>query len=232
MDKVIVIVEDEKDIREVIHYNLSREGYQVLSAEDGQKGLDLIKKNSPDLVILDLMLPEVDGLEVCRLLKENAKTKTIPIIMLTAKSEESDVVLGLGLGADDYVTKPFSQKELVARVKSLLRRTHIMIDDYQMSGALKFNGLYINPEAYEVKIDGQVVAMTLTEFKLLHELAQKPNRVFTRDKLMDHVTKENTFIIDRNIDVHILSIRKKLGSYRSLIETVRGVGYRFKLDES
>ncbi len=229
MNKVIVVIEDEKDIQEIIQYNLSREGYQVLVADDGQSGFNLITKRHPDLVILDLMLPEIDGLEVCRLLQQNSKTKHIPIIMLTAKSEESDIVLGLGMGADGYITKPFSQKELVARVKAMLRRIKAIADD---GVTLVFEGFYINPETYEVTINDRIIVMTLTEFKLLYALAKQPNRVFTRDTLIDHVAKENTFIINRNIDVHILSIRKKLGGYRHLIETVRGVGYRFKFEQS
>ena len=229
MAQVIVVVEDEKDIQEIIHYNLSREGYKVLAADDGASGFNLITKQRPDLVILDLMLPEIDGLEVCRLLRQHNKTKTIPIIMLTAKGEESDIVLGLGIGADGYMTKPFSHKELVARVKAMLRRVNTINDD---GAVLIFGGLSINPENYEVSIDDKIITLTLTEFKLLYTLAKQPNKVLTRDTLMDYVAKENTFIINRNIDVHILSIRKKLGSYRHLIETIRGVGYRFKFEQS
>ena len=228
----IVVIEDVSDILEVIQYNLVREGYTVLASEDGQEGLELIRKESPDIVLLDLMLPGLDGLEVCRRLKTDPVTKSIPVIMVTAKGEESDVVLGLGLGADDYVTKPFSPKELVARVKAVLRRGPLK-EEVGAGERIRRGGLVIDAARHEVLVDGAAVSFTATELRLLHFLASHPGRVFTRDHLLSRVIGEDAVVIDRNIDVHVRAVRKKLGPYRDWIETVRGVGYRFRdLEES
>jgi len=223
----IVVIEDEVDILEVITYNLGREGYQVIASESGEDGLEKIGNSSPDLVILDLMLPEIDGIELCRKLKSDPLTQRIPVIMVTAKGEESDVVLGLGVGADDYVTKPFSPKELVARVKAVLRRSGERVET-ESSDRIARDGVIIDVKRHEVKVDGESVKFTATELRLLHFLASHPGRVFTRDHLMNRVIGDDAIVIDRNIDVHIRSIRKKLGEHRELIETIRGVGYRFK----
>lgn len=222
-----IVVEDERDILEVIGYNLGREGYRVVTATDGLRGLHLIRDEAPDLVLLDLMLPGLDGLEVCRRLKADPVTKAIPIIMVTAKGEESDVVLGLGLGADDYVTKPFSPKELVARVKAVLRRGRLK-EEAGAGERIVRGGVVFDAARFEVRVDDEPVTLTATEFRLLHFLASHPGRVFTRDQLLNRVISEQAVVVDRNIDVHVRAVRKKLGGYRELIETVRGIGYRFK----
>ncbi len=223
----IVVIEDEADILEVIAYNLKREGYEVVTSTSGEDGLEKIERTKPHLVVLDLMLPEVDGIELCKKLKSDPLTQSIPVIMVTAKGEESDVVLGLGVGADDYVTKPFSPRELTARVKAVLRRAKTKGDGDRRE-RVAFEGVVIDPQRHEVKVDGESVALTATEFRLLHFLASHPGRVFTRDHLLTRVIGEDAIVIDRNIDVHVRAIRKKLGTRREFIETIRGVGYRFK----
>jgi two-component system alkaline phosphatase synthesis response regulator PhoP len=223
----IVVIEDETDILEVIAYNLKREGYEVVTSTSGEDGLEKIEKTKPNLVVLDLMLPEVDGIELCRKLKADPVTQSIPVIMVTAKGEESDVVLGLGVGADDYVTKPFSPRELTARVKAVLRRSKAR-GEVDRRERLTFDGVVIDPQRHEVKVDGESVLLTATEFRLLHFLASHPGRVFTRDHLLTRIIGDDAIVIDRNIDVHVRAIRKKLGARRELIETIRGVGYRFQ----
>ena len=225
--KTIVVVEDEIDICEVLIYNLEREGYQVFGEADGIKGLKMIQKMIPDLVLLDLMLPGLDGLQICKHLKDNSTTHQIPIVMVSARSSESDIVLGLELGADDYVTKPFSPRELMARVRAVLRRRTDSSDE--LAGlCINCEGVSIDARRHEVMVDGVAVNLTATEFKLIYYLAQHPGWVFTRDQLMGKVIGQDNFVIDRNIDVHIQAVRKKLGSHRDLIETIRGIGYRFK----
>ena len=223
----VVVIEDEADIREVIEYNLQREGFRVICAPDGESGLRRTREETPDLVLLDLMMPGLDGVEVCRRLKENPLTRAIPVIMLTAKGEESDVILGLGLGADDYITKPFSTREVVARVKAVLRRGPVS-EGGSVAERIVREGLMVDIGRHQVKVDGEPVTLTATEMRLLHFLASHPGRVFTRDHLLSRVIGEHAVVIDRNIDVHVGSVRRKLGSRRDLIETVRGVGYRFK----
>ena len=220
-----VVIEDEPDILEVITYNLEREGFRVHTADDGEAGLALVKKRNPDVVLLDLMLPGRDGLEVCRALKADPVTREIPVVMVTAKGEESDVILGLGLGADDYVVKPFSPKVLVARVKAVLRRGRERPTD--PSERVARQGVVVDLSRHTVRVDGDAVEFTLTEIRLLHFLASHPGRVFTRDQLLSRCIGEHAVVIDRNIDVHIRAIRKKLGEKRDLVETVRGVGYRW-----
>jgi len=223
----IVAIEDEPDILEVVEYNLSREGFQVITARSGDEGVRTVTKEAPELVLLDLLLPGLDGIEVCRKLKMDPVTQKIPIIMVTAKGEESDIVLGLGVGADDYVTKPFRPKELVARVRAVLRRG-AMKDGESEAERVVHDGLVVDATRHEVKVDGQPISLTATEFRLLHLLASHPGRVFTRDQLVTRVIGGGAAVIDRNIDVHVRSIRKKLGGRRHLIGTVRGVGYRFQ----
>ena len=223
----IIIIEDEADIREVIEHNLSREGYKVFTSGNGEKGLQLVRRESPNLVLLDLMLPGLDGLDVCRELKADAEAKAIPVIMVTAKGEESDIVLGLGIGADDYVTKPFSPKELIARVKAVLRRDP-MSNDADAVEKIKRGQVVVDLGRHEVLVEGVSVDFTATEIRLLHFLASHPGRVFTRSRLLSRVCGEDSFVIDRNIDVHIRSVRQKLGAHRDMIETIRGVGYRFR----
>jgi two-component system alkaline phosphatase synthesis response regulator PhoP len=228
--EALVVIEDEPDIQEVIEYNLLREGFRVRSVGDGEEGLRLVQESSPALVLLDLMLPGLDGIEVCRRLKGDPRTRSIPIIMVTAKGEESDIVLGLGIGADDYVTKPFSPKELVGRVKAVLRRGP-MRSGPESDTRVAREGIVIDPERHEVRVDGESVEFTAREFRILHHLASHPGRVFTRDQLLNHVMGDRAFVVDRNIDVHIRAVRKKLGGYRDIIETIRGVGYRFRDEE-
>ena len=222
----IVVVEDEADILEVIEYNLLKENFEVNSALNGEEGLALIQKVMPELVLLDLMIPGIDGLEICRKLKAESATRSISIIIVTAKGEESDIVLGLGLGADDYVTKPFRPRELMARVKSVLRRGKLKEEKTQE--IITFEDLVIDHHRHEVRLKNKKVAFTAIEFKLLYFLASQPGIVFTREILLNKVSPDDTFIIDRNIDVHILSIRKKLDKHRDLIETIHRVGYRFR----
>jgi two-component system phosphate regulon response regulator PhoB len=222
----ILVVEDEGDLREVLAYNLTRERFRVSTARDGLTAMDLVRKVRPDLVLLDLMLPDLDGIEVCRRIRADDALARTPIIMLTAKSEESDVVLGLGVGADDYVTKPFSVKEVIARVQAVLRRG-APEEGEGAPRAVERGPLRIDPERHEVWVRGESVRFTATEFSLLHFLARRPGRVWSRDDLLRRVLGEDVIRIDRNIDVHIRAIRKKLGGERDLIETVRGVGYRF-----
>ena len=221
----IVVIEDEVDILEVITYNLSKEGFDVCSALDGEEGLALIKKEVPDLVLLDLMLPGLDGIEICRKLKTDYSTRSIPIIMVTAKGEESDIVLGLGMGADDYMVKPFRPRELMARIRSVLRRGEFIEEG---EGVVSIDVLVIDIYGHVVKLEGKIIVLTAMEFKLLHFLASHPGQVFTRVILLNHVSSDDTFIIDRNIDVHIRSIRKKLNKHRELIETIHRVGFRFR----
>jgi len=223
----ILVIEDEADILEIVEHNLKREGYRIITAADGREGLEAARRGSPDVVLLDLMLPGMDGIEVCRRLKEDDLTRDIPVIMLTAKGEESDVVLGLGVGADDYVAKPFSPRELVARVKAVLRRGPARRQGDRPERFVH-GGLVVDSTRHSVSVDGERREFTATEFRLLDVLGSHPGRVFSRDELLNRVIKGDAIVVDRNIDVHIRSVRKKLGPYRDLIETVRGVGYRFK----
>ncbi len=222
----ILVIEDESDILEVITYNLEREGHKVISCRNGEQGLSRIRTDNPDLVILDLMLPGMDGVEVCRQVKSDPVTRAIPVIMVTAKAEESDIVLGLGIGADDYITKPFSPKELVARVKVVLRRGPLR--EQSGGGERAVRGeLTIDLGRHEATISGVLLTLTPTEMRLLHFLASHPGRVFPRSHLLSRVIGEDAIVTDRNIDVHVRALRQKLGDAADVIETVRGVGYRF-----
>lgn len=221
----ILVIEDDLDLRELIEYNLKTAGYEILSAEDGEVGLGLALEKNPDLILLDIMLPGMDGLSVCRKIRESEAAKQIPIVMLTAKSEESDVVIGLELGADDYMTKPFSPKELVARIKAVLRRGRVQEDKPKRLNA---GPLSIDLDKHEVVVNDSEVKLTLAEFNLLKMLVSKPGRVFTREQLIEGVSGPNTFVVDRNIDVHVRALRKKLDSFRDSIMTIRGVGYKWK----
>jgi len=223
--ELILVVDDEEDIRELVELNLGREGYQVLACDTGERALELARVKKPDLVVLDLMLPGVDGLEVCRRLKADPNTRQIPVVMLTAKGEEADIVAGLELGADDYVTKPFSGKVLAARVRRLLRR---QVDETDEKGIVRIEGVTIDPTRYEVLLDGKPVTLTLTEFNILYTLAKWPGTVFTRYQIVDKIHGADYPVTDRAVDVQIVALRKKLGSYGRLIETVRGIGYRLK----
>jgi two-component system phosphate regulon response regulator PhoB len=224
--KSIFVVEDEKDISELIRYNLTREGFSVSTAADGESALKDITRKPPDLILLDLMLPEINGLEVCRILKKENKTADIPIIMLTAKGEESDIITGLELGADDYITKPFSMKVLIARIRTVLRRKTKA--PAEKNTVIHIHDIVINPGRHEVLIKGKPVEMTFSELRILHLLAGRPGWVMTREQIVDAVRGEDYAVTDRAIDVQIVGIRKKLGNRADYIETVRGVGYRFK----
>lgn len=223
--QTILVVDDEEDIRELVELNLAREGYGVLTCETGEQALALTRSKLPDLLILDLMLPGIDGLEVCRTIKADPKTRHIPIVMLTAKAEEADIVTGLELGADDYVTKPFSGRVLVARVRRLWRRVAEQADE---KGATKIHNIIIDPSRREVLVAGKTVELTATEFNILHMLARRPGLVFTRYQILDALHGSDYVVTERAIDVQIVSLRKKLGSCGKYIETVRGIGYRFR----
>lgn len=231
--KKILVVDDEKDIVELISFNLKRNGFDVLSAHNGHEALELAEQELPDLILLDLMMPGVDGTEVTRRLKADPRTAKIPLLMLTARSEETDVVVGLTLGADDYVTKPFSMKILLARLNTVLRRAEAAKASPAggENSILRAGPLVIDPSKHEATVDGESIRLTLTEFKLLTALVNARGRVLTRDQLMDKAMGTDVFVTDRAIDVHITAIRKKLGDAAWLVHTVRGVGYRLQESE-
>ena len=224
----ILVVEDDEDIMELIVYNLVKEHYEVLKSDSGEKALARVGKNRPDLVLLDLMLPGLDGLEVCRRLKGDPVTRNIPVLMVTAKGEESDVVAGLELGADDYLTKPFRPRELIARVRAILRRAAAPAVDPGAAEEISIHGIAIHPGRREVKVGQRKVDLTFTEFQMLYVLTRRPGWVFTRYEIVDAVRGENYPVTDRSVDVHIVGLRKKLGKAGAVIETVRGMGYRMK----
>ena len=222
----ILVVDDEEDILELLKFNLSREGYEVSCAASGEEALSQVRSKTPDLMVLDLMLPGIDGLEVAKSLKEDPETKNIPIVMLTAKGEEADIVTGLELGADDYITKPFSPRILLARVRAVLRRkTKEPLDE---TSVLRFHDLEIHPGRHEVFVNGTPIPLTFTEFGILSYLVRRPGWVFTRSQIVDAVRGQDYFVTDRSVDVQIVGLRKKLGPAGKYIETIRGVGYRFK----
>jgi two-component system phosphate regulon response regulator PhoB len=221
----ILIVEDERALTQVLTYNLQREGYEVLAAHDGQEGLRKAQTLVPDLIILDLMLPLMNGLEVCRELRAGEHTRNIPILMLTAKSEETDQVVGFSIGADDYVTKPFSVKVLLERIKALQRRREGEAD---VTAVIEHLGVCIDRIRHRVTVEGREVTLTPTEFRLLECLLRQPGRAFSRAQLMDAAIGEQAVVLERTIDVHIKGLRRKLGPAGDLIETVRGVGYRMR----
>lgn len=222
----ILCIEDDGDIRELIRYNLSHDGYLVVEAGTGELGLERLQKEEVDLVVLDLMLPGVDGIEVCKRIRENEHTAGVPIVMVTAKGEEADIITGLEVGADDYVTKPFSPRVLRARVKALLRREKSSLPSEE--NTLQVQDLVIDPGRHEIRVGGESVELTKSEFRLLHYLARRPGWVRTRYQIVDAVHGEQHPVTERSVDVQVVGLRKKLGKAGSLIETVRGVGYRFK----
>lgn len=224
-DKILV-VDDEEDILELVRYNLTREGYNVLCASTGEEGLNTAKSKLPDLIILDLMLPGIDGLDVARSLKNDSNTKDIPIIMLTAKGEEADIVTGLEMGADDYLSKPFSPRILIARIKAVLRRQITPVNTEKDIVAI--HDIKIHSGRHEVLVNDNPVQLTFTEFGILNFLVKRPGWVFTRSQIVDAVKGDDYFVTDRSVDVQIVGLRKKLGVAGKYIETVRGVGYRFK----
>ena len=224
--KRILIIEDDEDIVELVRYNLEKEGFQVFSEEDGLNGLARAKKSPPDLLVLDLMLPRLLGLEICKELRRSEKVERMPILMLTARGDEADRVLGLELGADDYVAKPFSPRELVARVKALLRRSDAGARSFD--NAIEVAGVQVDPSSYRVTRAGKSISLSTLEFRLLHFLACRPNRVFSRDQLLDAVWGNERFVTPRSVDVYIRRLRDKLESdpeQPRLLRTVRGAGY-------
>jgi two-component system phosphate regulon response regulator PhoB len=221
----ILIVDDEEDVLELVRYNLDKEGYKVEMATSGEEALAKAKAKLPNLIVLDLMLPGIDGLSVCKKLKSDSKTGSIPVVMLTAKGEETDIVTGLELGADDYITKPFSPKVLVARVRRILQK--VVARDLEKT-PVKIHELTIDPARREVLIKNKPVDLTFTEFNILYALSKKPGLVFTRYQIVDTIHGEDYLVTDRAIDVQMVSLRKKLGQCGEYIETVRGVGYRFR----
>jgi two-component system phosphate regulon response regulator PhoB len=222
----ILVVDDEEDILELVTFNLTREGYQVKGATTGEAALKMTRAEAFDLVVLDLMLPGIDGLEVAKSLKGNPKTRQIPIVMLTAKGEEADIVTGLELGADDYITKPFSPRVLTARVRAVIRRASEETQDD--TSILHIHGLEIDPGRRSVLAGGNPIELTFTEFQVLLILARRPGWVFTRTQIVDAVRGNDYPVTDRSVDVQIVGLRKKLRDYGKYIETVRGVGYRFR----
>lgn len=222
----ILVVDDEEDILELIRYNLEREGYDVVCAQTGEDGMSAAHAQVPDLIVLDIMLPGIDGLEVCKRLKADSRAAGVPIIMVSAKGEEADVVTGLELGADDYVTKPFSPRVLIARIRANLRQK---VRETSEDGAtISIRKIVINLGRREVLVDGKRVELTYSEFQILVTLARRPGWVFTRYQIVDAVRGENYPVTERSVDVQIVGLRKKLGACGAYIETVRGVGYRFK----
>ncbi len=238
----ILVVDDELPILELIKYNLQKEGFSVITAPNGVKALEFARTESPDLIVLDLMLPDMSGFDICRILRNDKTTATIPIIMATARTEDRDRLFGLGLGADDYITKPFSPKVLVARIKNVLRRTirqpekESSARDDSHRSTVNIHGLQIIPEKFEVTLNGTPVIFSATEFAILLLLARHPGRVFARQHIINEIKGESYPVTERSIDVQILSIRKKLAeaghntSVQNIIETVRGVGYRMTED--
>ncbi len=228
--KNIIVVEDDLDIRELISFNLANEGHQVFEANNGEVGIDKARNNNPDLILLDLMLPGIQGLDVCRIIKSNQETKEIPIIMVTALGQEEDIVKGLETGADDYITKPFSIKVLIARVNAVLKRSIEVGED--KSKDILINGINIKTRSREVWVNKNLINdLTFSEFQILYLLAGHPGWVFTRYQIIDKIRGDNYPVTDRSVDFQIVGLRKKLGDAGKLIKTVRGVGYRFTPDE-
>lgn len=222
----ILVVEDEKDILELVRYNLARENYEVFCAGSGEEALKIVASEPLNLIVLDLMLPGIDGLEVTRRLKNNARTQHVFIVMLTAKGSEADIVTGLELGADDYITKPFSPRVLLARIRAVIRRSKD--ETFNDSPVIRIHNLVIHPGRREVRVNGTHVTLTYTEFQILYYLVRRPGWVFTRTQIVDAVRGDDYPVTDRSVDVQIVGLRKKLGPAGRFIETVRGVGYRFK----
>ncbi|WP_300670845.1 response regulator [Desulfoluna sp.] len=224
----ILVVDDEEDIQELIKYNLEREGFRVACAGSGERAVTIARQEAVDLIVLDLMLPGIDGLEVTRLLKGNPETAAIPIVMLSAKGEEADIVTGLELGADDYLPKPFSPRELLARIRAVRRRSEKKAEAAEPDDALILGAIEIRPGRAQVNVSGEAVELTFSEFSLLLLLARRPGWVFTRSQIVDGIRGDNYAVTDRSVDVIVAGLRKKLGACSLYVETVRGIGYRFK----
>ncbi len=222
---IVLVIDDEADLIELVRYNLEREGYAVLGAADGESGFSRAISEKPDVIVVDLMLPGIDGLEVCRMLRSENATSRIPIIILTAKISEADRIVGLEFGADDYMTKPFSPRELTARIKALLRRS---AGYRQQPSVIRHGNLSIDPSSHEVRCGAKTIALTATEYRILEFLASHPGFVYSRASLIDGALGRDVTVLDRTIDVHIMSLRRKLGRCGAWIETIRGFGYKFR----
>lgn len=227
-EEVILIVEDDRHISELLEFNLLKQGYRVLTSGTGSEGLKMATEKNPNLVVLDVMLPQMDGVSVLRKLRESEKTRRLPVLMLTAKTDESDVLVGLELGADDYMAKPFSVKEVIARIRAILRRSSDSPSEVPKSQRIILGPIVMDVDNHEIFLDGSPLILTLAEFRIVQSLISKPGRVFTREELIGHMTGGDVVLVDRNIDVHIRSIRKKLEQHADLIITIRGVGYKCK----
>lgn len=225
----ILIIEDEKDIGQLLEYNLQKEGFTTILANNGESGLKIARKEKPNLLILDLMLPGIDGLDVCRLIKSDSKIRDISIVMLTALGQEEDIIKGLESGADDYITKPFSFKVLIARIQSVLRRGQV--EELNGEQGLNIMGIKISPRTRQVSVNDSIIELTLTEYQILYLLASHPGWVFTRYQIIDKIRGDNYPVTDRSIDFQIVGLRKKMGDLGHLVQTIRGVGYRFKSND-
>lgn len=229
MKKKVLVVDDEKDIVDILKYNLERDNeFEVFTAKDGKEALELAE-NNPDLILLDIMMPELNGFEVCKQLKNNPATSKIPVIFLTAKENEIDEILGLEIGADDYISKPISPRKVLARIKSVIRRT---TGDYEkplkLEENVKFKNLEIDSSSHSVRINEREVFFPKKEFQLLHFLLSNRGKVYSREILLNQIWGENIYVVDRTVDVHVAKVREKLGEYSDYIETIKGLGYRFK----
>lgn len=226
--KKIFVVDDEADIQDILKINLTRSNYDVHAFSSAEEASGEIKKTRPDLIVLDIMMSGMDGLEFCKEIRNNPEYKNIPIIFLSAKGDVLDRVLGLELGADDYVAKPFSISELISRIKAVLRRAGKGDTGEGVKGIITYKGLTLNPENYSLKVDGKEVRLTKTEFEILTLFLRYPEKIFTRDNIIDSIRGNDVYVIDRTIDVHIMNLRKKLGNYKNVITTISGVGYGFR----
>jgi len=229
--ETILVVEDDENIQQLVGYNLAKAGFHVIYADKGEQAFDLIRREKPELIVLDLMLPGLNGFEVCKLVRKDPKTKNLPIVMLTAKSEENDMAMGLDLGADDYITKPFSPKILVSRIKAALRRKEGLAEEgggSKKNTPLTIHGITIDPNRYEVLVGEEAIPLTVTEFSILELLARRPGWVFNRQQIIDGVRGYDYVITPRAVDVQVFGLRKKLGEAGRYIETVRGIGYRMQ----
>ncbi len=229
--ETILVVEDDENIQQLVGYNLAKAGFHVIYADNGEQALSLIKREKPELIVLDLMLPGLNGFEICKLVRKDPKTKSLPIVMLTAKSEENDMAAGLDLGADDYITKPFSPKILISRIKAALRRKEGLAEEGsagKKNGPLTIHGITIDPNRYEVLVADEAIPLTVTEFSILELLARRPGWVFNRQQIIDGVRGYDYVITPRAVDVQVFGLRKKLGEAGKYIETVRGIGYRMQ----
>ncbi len=228
MKKRIFVVDDEKDIQDIVRMNLASQNLDVLTFSSAEEAMHAIARSRPHLILLDVMMDGMDGFEFCKKLKASPDYRDIPIIFLSAKSDELDKVLGLELGADDYVAKPFSVKELASRVKAVLRRSDPRPGEVLSEKSITYKGVELSPEKYSLRIDGKDVKLTKTEFQMLFLFMKHPEKIFTRDNIIDSIRGDDVYVIDRTIDVHIMNLRKKLGAYKNIITTFSGVGYGFK----